>query len=122
MSAEGRAPAAEMKSFNSRRPPKPTPDEIADYAWAELTCRDCGSEPHSACIGPREPWRSVCLGRYVEASIQLRNARNAKHPSWETLESLACAELAEERGGFMGEVPQQDVTGRVRQWVAEGRY
>ena len=112
----------ERKAFNARRPPKARPSEIADHAWASLTCRNCGSEPRSACIAKRESWRTVCKERYADAAIELSRIRREAHPTWETLEALARAEIAEQVHEFMSDVPPEHVTARVRQWIAEGRY
>ena len=117
-----RADLEEITAFNARRPPKATPDQIADHAWSAVTCRNCGSEPSSACIAEREPWRTVCKDRYADAAIELSKARREAYPTWEHLEALAREQLAEERHGFMTDVPAGDVTALVRKWITEGEY
>lgn len=117
-----RAPKRERDAFNSARPRKPSPDEIADRAWAELTCRDCGSEPRSACIGEREEWQSVCQGRYVDAAISLKRDWNQSHPTWQRLEERARDDLATTFDISPAIVGWREVTDRVRQWIAEGKY
>jgi hypothetical protein len=117
-----RAPKRERDAFNSGRPRKPSADEIADHAWAGITCRDCGSEPRSACIGEREEWRSVCRGRYVDAAISLKRDWSQLHPTWQRLEERARTELATAGCVAPASLGWREVTARVREWVADGRY
>ncbi len=116
-----RAPKRESRAFNSGRPPKPDPDTIAQHAWSELSCRQCGSAPKSACIGDRDPSMSVCPERYADAAIQMRQAYNMKHPSWQALENQARAEIAAERGVDPATVGWREITGRVREQAARNR-
>ncbi len=98
-----------------RKPRKSTraasSEEIAQYAWAELYCRNCGSEPRSACIAELDPPRTVCRERFVDAVIELRKQERARSP--QALETAARLDIATERGIFMSDVPDADVAARL---------
>lgn len=91
-----------------------TSEQVADWAWANLTCPECGSRPKSACIPLPEPPRTVCRERFIAAVIELKNARKAARPNRAALEASARLDLATERGCFMREVPDADVAERMR--------
>jgi hypothetical protein len=91
-----------------------TSEQVADYAWAEVTCPDCGAEPKSACIPLPEPPRTVCKGRFIAAAIELKHQRKVPSPSREAQEACARLNLATERGCFMADIPDADVAARLR--------
>jgi hypothetical protein len=101
-------------SRHTRRWHGHTSEQVADHAWANLTCPKCGSEPKSACVPLPEPPRTVCKERWVAAVIELKNAARASRPSREAAEASARLDLATERGCFMSDVPAADVAERLR--------
>jgi hypothetical protein len=57
---------------------------------------------------------SVCPERYADAAIQMRQAYNRDHPSWQALENQARADIAAERGVDPATVHWREITSPVR--------
>jgi hypothetical protein len=47
---------------------KPPMDEIAAYARAHITCRNCAAKPGFPCITQADWWRTVCNARFADGA------------------------------------------------------
>jgi hypothetical protein len=46
----------------------PPSSEVAAYAVEQITCRNCGAKPGSACVEQAESWRSCCSERFADGA------------------------------------------------------
>ena len=102
-----------VKRAERRRAPRLSSEDIADWAWANVTCPACKAEPKSACCPLPEPPRTVCRDRFIAAAIVLKNEQKAATQTRKAAEAATRLDIANERGVFMADVPLADVRARL---------